>query len=706
MNTKGTASGSGGLLSGVLNSPVLQSIGKQSSLFVIIGVVCIVIVLVIPIPTFLMDLLLSLNLCIALIILLVSMYNKEALDFSVFPSLLLTVTLFRLSLNVASTRLILTQANAGKVIDVFGSFVTSGNMVVGVIIFLILVLIQFIVITKGAGRIAEVAARFTLDAMPGKQMAIDADLNAGLINEEQARARRSKIQRESDFYGAMDGASKFVRGDAIVGIIITAINIIGGFIIGVAQLQMDWGDAITTYTRLTIGDGLVSQMPALMISVGSGMIASRAASEDNLGSEITGQLLSNHKVLWLAGSLMFFFALMPGFPAIPFGALGTVCFAAAYFKMQENKRAEAAATQEDPAKQQAAEAKKEERIEDYLHVDPMELEIGYGLIPIVDVKQGGDLLDRITMIRKQLASELGIIIPPIRIRDNIQLTPNEYKIKIRTVVVGKGELLSGAYLAMDPGTAVRKIRGVPTVEPAFNLPAIWITESQKSDAEVAGYTVVELPAVIATHLTETIKKHAHEILTRQSVKSLIDNLKEQGGAVIDELIPGMMSIGDVHRVLQNLLRERISIRDLLLILETLAGVAARSKNTDVQTEYVRNVLASQICEAYKNDDGVIPVITLDPNLEAKLEGAIQESEGIFRFSLSPADANRILEATGVQIEVAKQAGEYPIMICSPTVRPQLKRLTEANFPELVVLSYNEIVPGIEIRSLGMITTAE
>jgi flagellar biosynthesis protein FlhA len=703
MNTKGS-SGPAGLLSGVLNSPVLQSIGKQSSLFVIIGVVCVVIVLVIPIPTFLMDLLLSLNLCIALIILLVSMYNKEALDFSVFPSLLLTVTLFRLSLNVASTRLILTQADAGRVIDVFGSFVTSGNMVVGVIIFLILVLIQFIVITKGAGRIAEVAARFTLDAMPGKQMAIDADLNAGLINEEQARTRRSKIQRESDFYGAMDGASKFVRGDAIVGIIITAINIIGGFIIGVAQMGMEWGDAIATYTRLTIGDGLVSQMPALMISVGSGMIASRAASEDNLGSEITSQLLSNHKVLWLAGSLMFFFAIMPGFPAVPFGALGLVCFAAAYFKMQERKKAEAEAVQEDTAKQQSeAAAKKEERIEDYLHVDPMELEIGYGLIPIVDVKQGGDLLDRITMIRKQLASELGIIIPPIRIRDNIQLTPNEYKIKIRTVVVGKGELQSGAYLAMDPGTATRKIRGIPTVEPAFNLPAIWITESQKSDAEVAGYTVVELPAVIATHLTETIKKHAHEILTRQSAKSLIDNLKEQGGAVIDELIPSLMSVGDVHRVLQNLLRERISIRDLLLIIETLATVAARSKNSDVQTEYVRTVLAPQICEIYKNEDNAIPVITLDPNLEAKLEGSIQESEGIFRFSLSPADANRILEAAGVQIEAAKQAGEYPILICSPTVRPQFKRLTEANFPELVVLSYAEIVQDIEVRSLGMVT---
>ncbi|MDR0331478.1 MAG: flagellar biosynthesis protein FlhA [Chitinispirillales bacterium] len=706
MNTnKGTAP-AGGLV-GVLNSPFLQSLGKQSSLFVIIGVVCVVVVLVVPLPTFLMDVLLALNLCIALVILLVSMYNKEALDFSVFPSLLLTVTLFRISLSVASTRLILSQADAGRVIEVFGSFVTSGNLVVGVIVFLILVLVQFIVITKGAGRIAEVAARFTLDAMPGKQMAIDADLNAGLINEEQARSRRSKVQRESDFYGAMDGASKFVRGDAILGIIVIFIDIIGGFVIGVAQMSMDWSTALTTYTQLTIGDGLVSQLPALMISVGAGMIASRAASEDNLGAEITGQLLSNHKVLWLAGSLMLFFALMPGFPKAPFIGLAVVCFSLAYFRMLNARKAAAEAEQAEAAKQQGgadAGKPKEERIEDYLHVDPMELEIGYGLIPIVDVKQGGDLLDRITMIRRQLATELGIIIPPIRIRDNIQLTPNEYKIKIRTVVVGKGELMSGAYLAMDPGTATRKIRGVPTVEPAFNLPAIWITESQKSDAEVAGYTVVELPAVIATHLTETIKKHAHEILTRQNVKSLVDNLKEQGSAVIDELIPGLMSLGDVHKVLQNLLRERISIRDLMLILETLAGVAPRSKNSDVQTEYVRNALSPQICEVYKNDDGVIPVITLDPNLEAKLEGSIQEVEGAFRFSLSPAEANRIIEAAGTQIEAAKLAGEYPIMICSPTVRPQLKRLTEANFGELVVLSYNEIVPGIEIRSLGMVTT--
>ncbi|MDR3013095.1 MAG: flagellar biosynthesis protein FlhA [Chitinispirillales bacterium] len=689
---------------------LLQNFTKQRDLLVILGVVGIVIVMVIPIPTFMMDLFLTLNLCVALIILLVSMYIKEALELSVFPSLLLTVTLFRLALNVATTRLILGQADAGRVIEVFGSFVTSGNMVVGVIIFLILMLIQFIVITKGAGRIAEVAARFTLDAMPGKQMAIDADLNAGLIDETQARERREKIQREANFYGAMDGASKFVRGDAIAGIIITVINVVGGFIIGIAMMGMDWNTALVTYTQLTIGDGLVSQIPALMISVGAGMVASRAASEGNLGTEIITQLFTRHKVLWITGGLMLFFALIPGFPKIPFIALASFCFTAAYFGMQGDKKAavEKKAQEDEAAKQEAGApgapgAPKEERVEDFLHVDPMELEIGYGLIPIVDAKQGGDLLERITMIRKQLASELGVIIPPIRIRDNIQLTPNEYKIKIRTVVVGKGELMSGAYLAMDPGTATRQIRGVPTVEPAFNLPAIWITESQKSDAEVAGYTVVELPAVIATHLTETIKKHSHEILTRQSVKTLIDNVREQGGAVIEELTPGLMSMGDIHKVLQNLLRERVSIRDILLVLETLANVATRSKNSDVLTEYVRNALAPQICELYKNDDGVVPVITLDPNLEAKLEGSISESDGVFRFSLSPIDANRIIEAVGVQVEITKNAGEYPILICSPTVRPQLKRLTETNFSELVVLSYNEIVPGVEIRSMGMVT---
>ncbi|MBN1578430.1 MAG: flagellar biosynthesis protein FlhA [Chitinispirillaceae bacterium] len=681
-----------------MNTPVVRTLARQRDLIVILGVVGTLIVMILPLPTMLMDLLLTLSLCLALIILLVSMYTREALEFSVFPSLLLTVTLFRLSLNVATTRLILSQADAGRVVAVFGTFVTRGNMVVGAIIFLIIVIIQFVVITKGAGRIAEVAARFTLDAMPGKQMAIDADLNAGLINEEQARFRRMQITREADFYGAMDGASKFVRGDAIAGILIVLINIIGGFIIGVAQMKMSFASALATYTKLTIGDGLVSQIPALMISTGAGILVSRAASQTDLGQEITSQLFSRPRVLGVAGGLMLFFALIPGFPKIPFIVLGFSCMAAALLGTQ--RRREEMRTKEVAG---AAPKQKEDRIEDYLHVDPMELEIGYGLIPLVDAKQGGDLLDRITMIRRQLATELGIIIPPIRIRDNIQLKPNEYRIKIRTILAGSGELMSGAYLAMDPGSATKKVRGIATVEPAFNLPALWITESQKDDAELAGYTVVELPAVLATHLTEVIKRHADEILTRQDVRSLLDTIKEKNATVVDELVPALLSVGDVHKVLQNLLRERVSIRDLVLILETLANVAGRNKNGEVLTEYVRNALASRICEVYKNVDGIIPVISLDPNLEARLEGALQEVEGAFRFALPPADVGKIIEKTAAVIDQVKTTGELPVVICAPTIRSQFKRLMESSHRDLVVLSYNEIVAGVEIRSLGMVS---
>lgn len=682
----------------VINTPFFRNLARQRDLVIVLGVIGILVVMIIPIPTFMMDIMLTLNLCIAMIILLVSMYTKEALEFSVFPSLLLTVTLFRLSLNVATTRLILSQADAGEVVAVFGTFVTKGNMVVGAIIFLIIVIIQFVVITKGAGRIAEVAARFTLDAMPGKQMAIDADLNAGLINEEQARSRRTQISREADFYGAMDGASKFVRGDAIAGILITIINIIGGFIIGIAQMGMDLTTALTTYTTLTIGDGLVSQIPALMISVGSGILVSRAASQNDLGQEITDQLFSRPKVLGVAGGMMILFAVIPGFPKVPFIILGVTALGASYLGAKRQTKEIQKKENEEHVPQQ-----KEERVEDYLHVDSMELEIGYGLIPLVDAKQGGDLLDRITMIRRQLATELGIIIPPIRIRDNIQLKPNEYRMKIRTIIVGKGELMSGAYLAMDPGTVVKKVRGIQTVEPAFGLPALWITESQKEDAEMAGYTVVELPAVLATHLTEIVKSHSNEILSRQDVRSLLDNIKENNATLVDELVPNVLTVGDIHKVLQNLLRERVSIRDLLLILETLANVSSRSKNTEILTEYVRNALSAQICEVYKNDESIIPVITLDPNLEAKLEGAVQETENGFRFNLSPGDVGRILDKVGEIVEKVKSTGDIPLTICSPTVRSALKRLCENNYRDLVVLSYNEIVPGIEIRSLGMIS---
>lgn len=695
MNSRTMASS----MQSIMGNSFLKNLAKQRDLIIVLGVVGILIVMIIPIPTFFLDILLTLNLGIAIIILLVSMYAREALEFSVFPSLLLTVTLFRLSLNVASTRLILSQADAGEVIEVFGTFVTKGNMVVGAIIFLIIVIIQFVVITKGAGRIAEVAARFTLDAMPGKQMAIDADLNAGTINEEQARNRRVQIAREADFYGAMDGASKFVRGDAVAGILITIINVIGGFIIGMAQLGMGVTEALSTYTQLTIGDGLVSQIPALMISTGAGILVSRAASQNDLGNEITGQLLSNPKIIGVAGGLMLLFAVIPGFPKVPFIILGAACIAAVFIgKKQEKKKIS------EESKQETKQPEQEERVEDYLHIDPMELEIGYGLIALVDVKQGGDLLDRITLIRRQLATELGIIIPPIRIRDNIQLKANEYRIKIRTILVGKGELMNGAYLAMDPGTATKKIRGIQTVEPAFGLPALWITESQKDDAEMSGYTVVELPAVLATHLTEIVRKHAFELLTRQDVRQLLDTVKENNSVLVEELIPGVLSVGDVHKVLQNLLRERVSIRDLQLILETLANVAQRNKNTEILTEYVRNALAKQICETFKGENDVIPVVTLDPNLEAKLEGTLQENESGFRFGISPTEIGKILEMTRPVIEKVKTTGDIPILLCSPTIRSAFKRLTENNYSELIVLSYNEIVPGVEIRSLGMIST--
>lgn len=685
-------------VSDIARYSLFQKFARQRDLIIVLGIVAVVIVMIIPIPFWVVDILLTLSLCLALIILLVSMYNKEALEFSVFPSLLLAVTLFRLSLNIGTTRLILSTAYGGKVIEVFGTFVTGNNPVVGFIIFCIIMLIQFIVITRGAGRIAEVAARFTLDAMPGKQMAIDADLNSGLITEQQARERRRKISQEADFYGAMDGASKFVKGDAIAGIIITIINIIGGFIIGVLQHGMTMAESLNVYTVLTIGDGLVTQIPALMISTGAGILVSRAASDQNLGAAISMQLFSKPKVLAVAGTVMFILAFVPGLPKVPFFMLSLFVLASAYIgylsEVERQKAAEMATSTTGRSQ--------EERIENFLHVDPMELEIGYGLIPLVDAKQGGDLLERISQIRRQLAGELGIIIPPIRIRDNIQLKPNQYVIKIRRIKVGNGELMSGSYLAMNPGSATSTIRGIKTTEPAFGLPALWITESQKENAEMAGYTVVELPAVLATHLTEVIKRHAHELLTRQDVQDLISNVKEQNQAVIDELVPTVLTVGEVHKVLQNLLREKVSIRDLVLVLETLSDVARKNKNTDILTEYVRNALAVQLCDAYKDESSIIAVITIDPNLEAMMEGNMHEGETGVRLALSPSDAARIVEAVGKQIEQVKQQGELPVVLCSPTIRAQFKRLTESNYPELVVLSYNEIVPGVEVRSLGMV----
>jgi len=669
---------------------------KHKDAIVIFGVVCIVLIMVIPIPTIMLDILLTFMFGVALLVLMTSMMLVNVLDFSVYPNMLLIVTLFRLALSIASTRLILSQAEAGQVIAAFGNYVTAGNIVVGTIIFIILVVVQFVVITKGATRIAEVAARFTLDAMPQKQMAVDADLNAGHITEEEARQRRENVQREGDFYGAMDGASKFVRGDAIAGIIIIGVDIIGGIILGVAMMDMAISEAVETYTKLTIGDGLVSQIPALMISTSSGIIVTRAASKSNMGVDMIAQFTQSSKALAVSAFVMFLLGLVPGMPTIPFMAIGGLLGFVSYrmaFGVQSKQDIE----DEEKAKKAAAEAAalpKEEKIEDYLLVDQMELEIGYGLIPLVDVNQGGDLLERITMLRRQMAGELGMIVPPIRIRDNIQLSPNEYLIKIKGNDVGKGELMMGSYLAMNPGNVSQKIPGIKTKEPAFNLDALWITESQKEAAELAGYTVVELPAVLATHLTEIIRRHASEILMRQDVKTLLENVKKNSPAVVDELGP-ILSTGEIQQVLCSLLQERISIRDLASILELMANAAKISKDTVFINEQVRLGLTRQICKPYINNDQM-SVIALAPDLEQMLEASLQSTNRGPRLVIRPDLVGRILERMDIIQTKIQAMGEQPIIVCSPNIRYPLKKLLESNFPNLVILSYSEIPLGVNI----------
>ncbi|MCL2260517.1 MAG: flagellar biosynthesis protein FlhA [Fibromonadales bacterium] len=669
---------------------------KHKDAIVIFGVVCIVLIMVIPIPTALLDVLLTFMFGIALLVLMTSMMLINVLDFSVYPNMLLIVTLFRLALSIASTRLILSQAEAGQVIAAFGNYVTAGNIVVGTIIFIILVVVQFVVITKGATRIAEVAARFTLDAMPNKLMAVDTDMNAGHITEEEARTRRDEIQRESDFYGAMDGASKFVRGDAIAGIIIIGIDIIGGIILGVAMMGMEIGDAVGTYTKLTIGDGLVSQIPALMISTSSGIIVTRAASKSNMGADIIAQFTQSAKALSVSAFVMFLLGIVPGMPTIPFMVIGGLLAFTAY-RMGFGTKSKQELEDEAKAKKAAEEAAalpKEEKIEDYLLVDQMELEIGYGLIPLVDVNQGGDLLERITMLRRQMAGELGMIVPPIRIRDNIQLSPNEYLIKIKGNDVGKGELMMGSYLAMNPGNVSQKIPGIKTKEPAFNLDALWITESQKEAAELAGYTVVELPAVLATHLTEIIRRHAAEILMRQDVKTLLENVKRNSPAIVEELTP-MLSAGDIQQVLEMLLQERISIRDLASILELMANAAKISKDAVFINEQVRLGLTRQICKPYIANDNMA-VIALAPDLEQMLEASLQSTNRGPRLVIRPDLVGRILERMDIIQTKIQALGEQPIIVCSPNIRYPLKKLLESSFQNLVVLSYSEIPLGVNI----------
>ncbi|MDP4097526.1 flagellar biosynthesis protein FlhA [Paenibacillus sp. P96] len=674
---------------------------KTKDIAVLGGVIGIVLMMILPIPAWLLDILLVINIALALMILLLAMNTKEALEFSIFPALLLITTLFRLALNISTTKLILGTGHAGEVVATFGSWIAGGQIAIGFIVFLILVIVQFIVITKGSERVAEVGARFTLDAMPGKQMSIDADLNAGLINEQQARERRSKIEREADFYGAMDGASKFVKGDAIASIIILIINLVGGFIIGMAVMGLGFQEALSTFSVLTIGDGLVSQIPALLISTASGLIVTRASSEGNLAQDLSGQLFLFPKLIYIVSvtvALLGFFTPIHVLTTLP---LALLLFYVAR-RMQQNIERKSIEDEQMEEEQQIEEVRSPESVISLLQVDPIEFEFGYGLIPLADTQQGGDLLDRIIMIRRQCALELGLVVPVIRIRDNIQLKPNEYVIKIKGNNVGGGELLLNHYLAMSPGYDDDSVSGIETTEPAFGLPALWIDESTKDIAELSGYTVVDPPSVVATHLTETIKRHAHELLGRQETRALIDNLKEHYPALVDELIPSVLSVGDVQKVLAKLLREKISIRDMVTIFETLADYGTYTKDPDVLTEYVRQALSRQITQQYSQKGDTLKVITVGPSLEKKIAESVQQTEQGSYLALDPVSTQTVYQKLTEQINRLVQSGQQPIVLTSPTIRMYLRQVIERTMQDIPVLSYSELEPNVEIQSVGVV----
>lgn len=668
----------------------------------VIGVIAVMAVMLIPLPPILLDFLLALNITLAMTVLLIAMYTLEPLDFSVFPSLLLVMTLYRLSLNVASTRLILLNGDqgeraAGGVIKSFGSFVVGGDYVVGLVVFAILVIINFVVITKGATRIAEVAARFTLDAMPGKQMSIDADLNAGLIDEKQAKDRRARIAQEAEFYGSMDGAAKFVRGDAIAGIIVTLINIVGGFVIGVFQRGMPAIDAARTYTLLTIGDGLVSQIPALVMSTAAGIVVSRNASDSTMGDEFGKVFFKFHKAVYMASLSIFLFGLIPGLPHLSFILLAVAIGGGMYLFRRRHRATEARTAAEAPAE---AIDRGSEPVEHLLAIDPIQMELGYRLIAIVDREQGGDFLERVRSIRRQFALEMGIVIPPIHIRDNLQLEPDEYQVLLRGVKVAGAKIMVGHYLAMDPGDAVQKIDGVPTTEPAFHLPAIWIPESKKEDAKLSGYTVVDNVTVMATHLSEVIRKHAWELIGRQEVQNLLDNLAKSYPKAVEELVPNLLSLGGVQKVLQNLLRERVSVRDLLTIVETLADYAPLTKDHDLLTEYVRHKLARSILEPYIGQDGTLQVITLSQEVEDVLAKGVETTDYGAYLSISPKHADIIAANIKAQADKAMARNIQPIVLTSPAIRRHLKKMMEYFVPTLIVISQSELMGDTRIQSIG------
>lgn len=682
----------------------LKFLSKSSDIIVAVGLMLILAVMIIPISPVFMDILIAMTIAFSIVILLTSVYIKKPLDFSTFPSVLLVATLFRLSLNVASTKNILIRggseggAAAGEIIKSFGDYFVGGNFAIGIIIFIIFVIINFIVITKGAGRVAEVAARFTLDAMPGKQMAIDADLNAGMINEQQAKERREEVATEADFYGSMDGASKFVRGDAIAGILITAINIIGGIIVGVAQNDMSFGEATELFTLLTIGDGLVAQIPALIISTAAGLIATRNATSEGLGTQLVEQFTVHSKALYATAGILIVFALFSGLPMLPFMLVSSVIAFTGY-RVDHNKKKKS-----DAEKIEEIEEKRNtnEDLESLLNLELIEFEVGYGLVNIVDAEQNGDLLERISHIRKQFASDWGMIVPSVRIKDNLELKPGGYSIKIKGIEVASAELVADHFLAMDPGTVIEKIDGIETKEPVFGLDAVWITEELKDDAQYNGYTVVDLSTVVATHLTEILKSNLHELFGRQELVRILDNFKEEYPKIVDDLIPEIVSLGTVLKVLQNLLREGVSIRDLRSILESLAEHGNIIKDPDTLTERARESLYRTITEKIKSDQGDIPLFTLDKNIEEALaESLIQTDQGQ-QLSLDPKLTQTILASLNEKIEEATNIGEKMVVLCSPVIRRHFRRLTEKFIPNLIVVSHNELSPEVHIRSLGTV----
>ncbi|HTJ00967.1 MAG TPA: flagellar biosynthesis protein FlhA [Dongiaceae bacterium] len=702
----------------------MRNLLRYGDLWLVFALFGTILLLILPVAPFLLDLLLTVSIAMSLLTLLVILYLKQPAEFTGFPTLLLFITLFRLALNVASTRLILLDGYAGHIIEAFGNFVVRGNYVVGMVVFLILVLINFIVITKGAGRIAEVAARFTLDALPGKQMAIDAELNAGLIDEATARTRRRSVEEEADFYGAMDGASKFVRGDAIAAILITLINVVGGFAIGIVQKNMTMAESLQRFTMLSIGDGLVSQIPALITSTAAGILITRATAKNSLGHELGRQLLFYPRALTILAAMLLVMALVPGLPTLPFLTLaiiiGLLSYSmhkhgmpdhmkgpeAAVANAKGEAKAGAATNGAVPGASTAAEARASEKLETLLTLDTLQIELGYGLVSMADARKGGDLLERITGVRRTFAQDMGMLVPPIRLRDNLQLSTNEYRFLLKGNPIAQGQLMPNQWLAMNATNSKIALKGVPTVEPVFQLPATWVSDVERKTAEVAGYTVVDAPSVLVTHLSESVRRHCHEILTRQDVQALLDNLKQTHPAVVNELIPAQLNVGQVQRILQNLLAEGISIRNLAGILEKVSDYAGFTKNPDELSEYARRALGPQITKAYQSENGGLRAITMDPHLEQQLAQGVRQSPTEVALVIEPRLARHVMDTLSKVVQQMLSAGQQPVILCAPHLRLAFRRFFESTFTDLAVLSYSEIPPRIQVQNAAVIPGLE